>query len=198
MTEKPYHHGSLEAALVDAAMHVVRATGIAHVTLRDLAREVGVSPSATYRHFPSREHLVAHVSQRCREEFASALLEARDAVPATGNAKRRSVQRFQEIGRAYVRFAIDHPTVFDAAFSPCEVRLEREDDPSAWFVLVDAIDRMVETGAVPPARRKDAPIIAWSGVHGLANIVTNSVWPDGMSADTEIDAVTNGIYRAIS
>ncbi len=57
---------------------------------------------------------------------------------------------------------------------------------------------MVETGAVPPARRKDAPIIAWSGVHGLANIVTNSVWPDGMSADTEIDAVTNGIYRAIS
>ena len=198
MTEKPDHHGALDVALVDAAMHVVRTTGIAHVTLRDLAREVGVSPSATYRHFPSREHLVAHVSQRCREEFARALLEARDAAPTTGNAQRRSVQRFQEIGRAYIRFAIDHPTVFDAAFSPCEVRPEREDDPSAWFVLVDAIDRMVETGAVPPARRKDAPIIAWSGVHGLANIVTNSVWPDGMSADTEIDAVTNGIYRAIS
>jgi AcrR family transcriptional regulator len=198
MSEKPYHHGALEGALTQAAMHVVRTTGIADLSLRDIARAVGVSASATYRHFPSRDHLVAHVSQLCREDFARALLTACDAVPTTGNAKRRSVERFQAIGRAYVMFAIEHPTVFEAAFTQCDVRTGIADDPSAWLVLVDAIDQMVETGAVPAARRKDAPIIAWSGVHGLANIVTNSIWPDGVSADAEIDAVAKGIYRAIS
>jgi AcrR family transcriptional regulator len=198
MSGKPYHHGALEGALTEAAMQVVRTTGIADLSLRDLARAVGVSPSATYRHFPSRDHLVAHVSQLCREDFARALLIARDAVPTTGNAKRRSVERFQEIGRAYVVFAVEHPTLFEAAFTNCDVRTGIADDPSAWLVLVDAIDHMVETGAVPVARRKDAPIIAWSGVHGLAKIVTNSIWPEGVSPDDQIDTVVKGIYRAIS
>ena len=198
MTEKPYHHGSLEAALTEAAIEVVRTSGIATLSLRDLARAVGVSPSATYRHFPSREHLVSHVSQRCREEFAGALITAREAVPRKGTAKQQSIARFQAIGRAYVHFAVDHATVFEAAFATCDVPIQRDDDPSAWQVLVDAIDHMVETGAVPAERRRDAPIIAWSGVHGLANIVTNSIWPPGVSADHEIDAITDGIYRAIS
>jgi AcrR family transcriptional regulator len=197
VTEKPYHHGALDEALTEAAMEIVRTSGIAALSLRDLARAVGVSPSATYRHFPSRDHLVAHVSKRCREEFAQALIDARETTPAAGQAKRRSVERFRAIGRAYIVFAIEHPTIFEAAFTPCDAPRE-EDDPSAWQVLVDAIDEMVGTGAVPAARRKDAPIIAWSGVHGLANIVTNSIWPPGMSADNEIDAVTDGIYRAIS
>lgn len=198
MAEKPYHHGALELALSSAAMEVVRTSGIADLSLRDLAREVGVSPSATYRHFPSRDHLVARVSQLARESLAGALLGARDAVAATGALKRRSVVQFREIGRAYVTFAVEHPTLFEAAFTPCHIRLERDDDPSAWLVLVEAIDRMVVTGAVPAVRRKDAPIIAWSGVHGLAQILTASVWPSGIDATGEIDAVLDGISRAIS
>ena len=59
MSEKPYHHGALEAALTDAALHFVQTSGIEALTLRDLARTLGVSPSAAYRHFPSRDHLVS-------------------------------------------------------------------------------------------------------------------------------------------
>jgi AcrR family transcriptional regulator len=197
VTDRPYHHGALEGALTDAAMEVVRTTGIADLSLRDLARAVGVSPSATYRHFPSREHLVAHVSQCCREEFARALLVARDAVPAKGGAKRVAVARFQAIGRAYIDFAVQHTNVFAAAFATCDVRLDREDDPSAWLVLNDSIDELVDSGEIPASRRKDAPIIAWAGVHGLSQILTASTWPTGIDAHQEIDAVIHGINRAI-
>ncbi len=197
MSDRPYHHGALEAALTDAAMAEVRERGIAELSLRDLARAVGVSPSATYRHFPSREHLVSHVSQRCRETFAVALRDARDAVPARGPLKRRSLDRFEAIGRAYVTFAVEHTSVFSAAFATCDIALERDDDPSAWQLLVDAIDEMVDTGEIPALRRADAPLIAWSGVHGLAQILTASTWPRGIDVHREVDAVINGIARAI-
>lgn len=196
MPDKPYHHGSLEEALVGAAMNVVEDMGIAGLSLRDLARTVGVSPSATYRHFPSREHLVMRVSQRSREALARTLLVARDGIVGN-NTKRRSVERFEAIGRAYVQFAVDQPTLFEAAFARCEVGPTTPDDPSAWLVLVDSIEQMISAGAVPPSRRKEAPMIAWSGVHGISTIVTSSIWPAGVSADEEINAVIASLTRSL-
>ena len=89
MPDKPYHHGSLEQAMLDAAIEVVCSTGITSLSLRELARSIGVSPSATYRHFPSREHLVMRVSQRSREALARDLIAASARIKGT-NTKRRS------------------------------------------------------------------------------------------------------------
>ena len=198
MSEKPYHHGSLEQALTEAAMEVVAADGIDALSLRDIARTIGVSPSATYRHFPSRDHLVAHVSQIAREDLARALILAREQVAATGSRRRRSIRRFEGIGRAYVLFAVGAPNLFEAAFTPCDVRPATDDDPAAWLVLVRAVDEMVSTGAIPEKRRRDAPLIAWSGVHGLAAILTASIQPTGYTFDDEVDAVISAISRAIA
>ncbi len=198
MAAKPYHHGDLERALLDAAIDVVRSDGIAALSLRDLTKAVGVTPSAAYRHFPSRDHVIAAVAMLSREDLARHMLAARDAVPARGSAQRRAVARFEAIGHAYVEFAIAHPTVFEAAFTACPVQLERTEDPRAWEVLTLAIDEMTLAGAIPASRRKDAPIIAWAGVHGLANILTGAAVPPGMEADGQIAAVVKGIYRSIS
>jgi len=198
MAAKPYHHGDLERALTDAAMQVVRTSGIGALSLRDLARAIGVSPSATYRHFPSRDHLVAVVAMQAREELARFMLQARDALPARGNSAKRSVDRFAAIGRAYVAFAVQHPTLFEAAFTPCPVQPERAEEPRAWEVLTDAIDEMAAAGAIAAAHRKDAPLIAWAGVHGLANILTGAALPTAVIAGNQIDAVVKGIYRSIS
>jgi hypothetical protein len=137
------------------------------------------------------------VSQIARERLAGALILAREGIAATGSLQRRSTRRFEAIGRAYVLFAVGDPNLFDAAFVACDVRPAEEDDPSAWAVLVDSVDEMVGTGAIPPARRKDAPLIAWSGVHGLATILTASIWPAGHTFDDEVGAVVAGILRAI-
>lgn len=196
MPDKPYHHGSLEQALVGAAMEVVRSSGIGSLSLRELARTVGVSPSATYRHFPSREHLAMRVSQRSREALALELIAASSRI-AGSNTKRRSVERFEAIGRAYVHFAVRNPTLFEAAFARSEVALDRPDDPSAWQVLTDSIQLMIDAAAIPASRSTDAPIIAWSAVHGISTILTSSIWPAGMNADQQIDAVVAGIVRSL-
>lgn len=200
MEQRPYHHGALESALLQAAMDVVATDGIGALALRDLARTLGVSPSATYRHFPSREHLVAAVSQQARQRLAIAMIDARDAVPATGAKGPRSVKRFAATGRAYVTFAIRTPHLFEAAFVPCSVP-PVDEDPNAWSVLVGAIDEMVDAGAIPAARRADAPLIAWSGVHGLSTILTASVQPPDARLEAghqhAIDTVIDGIIRAI-
>lgn len=198
MSARPYHHGSLEQALVEAAIDVVRTDGIGAVALRDLARTVGVSPSAAYRHFPSRDHLVSRVSQRCREALAEALVEARDALSRRGSTQRRSAAHLVAIGRAYVHFAVANPLVFEAAFTRCDVRPDAADDPDAWGLLVAAIDEMAAAGLVPRTRRAEAPLVAWAGVHGLSQILTASTWPDGVDVEPHIDAVVTAIARSIT
>lgn len=198
MAAKPYHHGDLERALLDAALNVVRSDGIAALSLRELTKAVGVTPSAAYRHFPSREHLVASVAMEAREALGRAMQAAGAAVPNTGTAQRRATKRLEAIGHAYVQFAVDHPSLFVAAFTPCAVRPERAENPEAWKVLTDAIDDMSAAGAIPAARRADAPLIAWAGVHGLATILTGAPQPDGVSAERQIHAVVAGVIRAIT
>ena len=170
--------------------------------MRDLARSVGVSPSAAYRHFPSRDHLQARVAQIGREELARSLLAARDAVAARGSKAARAERRLTAIGRAYVGFAVDNPFLFDAAFARCEVGAPTPDDPDAWQVLVDVVGELVDAGAVPAARRDDAPLIAWASVHGLATILTASVTPTALDATAHsahaVDAVVDAVVRAIS
>ena len=198
MPAKPYHHGSLDEALIQAAIKAIRTSGIDSLTLRNLARDIGVSPSAVYRHFPSLDYLLARVSQHSRQALAQRMIDAREGIPQTGNAKQRSLRRFEAIGKAYISFAIEHPHLFTAAFRATDVSLDIDDDPSAWLVLNEAIDEMVATGAIPQARRTDASIIAWSGVHGLAKILTESAKPPGLNDENHIDAVIKGVVRAIS
>ena len=198
---RPYHHGDLGRALVDAALAVVRESGVASMAMRDLTRHLGVSASAAYRHFPSRDHLVAAVAQRAREDLAVAMLEARGAVVASGPKSGRAIRRFRAIGRAYVEFAVREPRLFEAAFARCAARPDRPDDPDAWGVLVAGIEEMAATGAIPPDHRADAPLIAWSGVHGLATILTASAAPPDPEAlppgPGVIDTVCEAIVRSL-
>lgn len=198
MATRPYHHGSLEAALVDAAHDVVCTNGVSSLSLRDLARHVGVSPSAMYRHFPSRDHLVSRVSQRSREALGHALITARASISSRPGSKRHATEQLEAIGQAYVQFALEHPLQFDAAFTRCDVPPERADEPDAWGVLVDAIEAMIAAGVTPPVRRHDGTMIAWSAVHGLSTILTSSIWPIGLDATREIDAVVKGVVRSLS
>lgn len=209
VTARPYHHGALESALVDAAMNVVRVDGIGALALRDLARTIGVSPSATYRHFPSRDHLVAAVSQHARQQLALALLAAREGVSTSGPRAGTALRRLRAIGRAYVEFAVRNPRLFEAAFVATCIPPTTADDPDAWGVLVQTVEELVDAHVVPRGRRDDATLIAWSSVHGLSTILTAAVWPTASQLDEvergvldphvarSIQAVIEGVVRAI-
>jgi len=164
----PYHHGNLAEALVDAASDLARASGPDAVALREVARRVGVSATAAYRHFGAKEDLLAEVASRARETLAQTMLAGLEALPARRNPTRRALDRFRAAGRGYLRFARTEPGLFESAFLPLPP--PRQEKPSAWAVLAGTLDGLSESGVLSPAQRDGAEIVAWSAVHGLAEL----------------------------
>ena len=163
---RPYHHGDLRRALIDASTELAALNGPDGVVLREAARRIGVSPSAAYRHFPNREGLLAVVGSQARQRLAGQMLEAMDAVRARIPQK-RAADRFRACGREYIRFALEEPGLFAVAFRPHSPQLYVPEDPSPYHVLSGSLDQLDDTNllAVP---RAGAEEYAWIAVHGAA------------------------------
>ena len=174
--DRPYHHGDLRRTLVAAALRAARASGPDGVVLREAARTAGVSPTAAYRHFDDREHLLAQVAQEARQQLAREMQDALSSVPRHRDAARRAVARLHAVGRAYLAFAVGEPGLFRVAFQPCSHPPDTTDDPSAWHVLAAVLDELVEAGALHPGVREGAETIAWSSVHGLATLLVEGAF----------------------
>ncbi len=111
MGRDSYHHGNLRAALIEAALAVIRSDGIEAVTLRGLARSVGVSHAAPARHFASRNALFAAIA----EEGYRGLI---GRVTAAGGAGRDPVERLRLMARAHVAWALENPELHAAMCNP--------------------------------------------------------------------------------
>jgi AcrR family transcriptional regulator len=165
--------------------------------VRAIAAAVDVSPAAVYRHFDSLDHLLAAVSQVARQELARSLIAAQEQPTSARTRALRARQRMGAVGRAYIRFAIDEPHLFDTAFAPCAAPPPGPDEPSSWQVLLDCVAEMETTGVVTPEMAADAPLIAWAGVHGLATILVRGVMAEPMAADAAIDTVVEALLRSV-
>ncbi len=123
-TTRAYHHGDLRRALVEAATELAARDGVDGLVLREAARQVGVSPSAAYRHFPDRDALLATVASGVREAMAHRMLGEMAAAGREAGDSRVdpdvAVARFRACGRAYIGFALDEPGLFAVAFHPCD------------------------------------------------------------------------------
>jgi AcrR family transcriptional regulator len=187
MPGPPYHHGDLRNSLVKEARAFVEAEGPTGLSLREIARRLGVSHAAPYRHFADREALLAAVMAEVFRDFARHLAEAA-AAEATPEA------RFAARGRTYVRFAIAHPGVFALMFS-------REIEKSAYPELGAAAResyRGLEAGiaALVPAELVPAAALgAWSLVHGLANLVLDGQLIDKDAPPAEAERLYAGVGR---
>ncbi|MBT3161350.1 TetR/AcrR family transcriptional regulator [Streptomyces sp. CHA1] len=101
---RPYHHGNLRTDLLDAAERSLRAHGAEQLSLRDLARDVGVSHAAPRRHFADRRALLDALAEsgfmRLGEDLRAAVNEIDDEydLPA----------RLHAFASAYVRFATEN------------------------------------------------------------------------------------------
>ncbi len=105
-----YHHGDLASALLETAVSQVRARGAGQVSLRQLAQEVGVSPSAAYQHFPDKAALMMALSDWVFNELDAQMQAAVDAVTVDGPTG--ALARLGTLGHTYVRFAATEPNLF--------------------------------------------------------------------------------------
>jgi AcrR family transcriptional regulator len=169
-----YHHGQLRRALLDAALHLVEHEGLAGLTLRNVARQAGVSHAAPYHHFANKAALIEALATECFVRFGEALQSAA-ANPGTAREK------FFAVGMAYVTFALEQRAAFRLMTRP-ELRhalepLPHTQDPPgleehapalSFRVLIDSVRLCQAEGAMPPGDPLPLALTAWATMHGLA------------------------------
>ncbi len=174
-TSKSYHHGDLRAALLDAGLKALDSTAIEDISLRQIARDVGVSATAVYRHFPDKRALLSAMADAGIERLAE---EQQRAARAAGDA-----DAFAATGRAYVRFALAQPALFRLIFAyTCPAGETVFGNSMAARMLQDFSARY--TASEEDARQ--LVIQAWAVVHGLAMLMLDGQLP---ADDTMIDRV---------
>jgi AcrR family transcriptional regulator len=172
---KRYHHGDLPRALLDAALHIVETQGTEALTLRAAARLAGVSQAAPYRHFASKEAILAAVAE---DGFRSLMAAMQASVDASTEGP---LGRLRAVGLGYVTFATSHPSHFRVMFG--RERVDRSAFPALAQVAGDTLGLVVNVisdcqraGLVrseEPAA--DLALTAWSCVHGLSALLVNGV-----------------------
>lgn len=197
MAATTYHHGNLEQGLLQTGVELLRSSGPSGLTAREATREQGVSVAALYRHFEDADQWRAEVSRCAREELARTMLAARDAVKPSRSARTNAIRRFRGVGEGYIQFAVQEPNLFAGAFMQGNSAPRTIEDPSAWSVLEGALDELVDAGVLAPKLRADAPLIAWTAVHGLASLIAQGAVPIGDAQDPQAQAVLDGITRAL-
>jgi AcrR family transcriptional regulator len=172
---RPYHHGDLPRALLDAAVHAILEVGPAAVSLRDLARRTGVSHAAPAHHFGDKAGLLTAVATDGFRRLAATLGETYQAAGS-----------FLEVGVAYVRFAVNHRAHFEVMFRP---ELYRTDDPDLVRAREAARSLLYPPAAdlanSPDGDEVRAAVAAWSLVHGLATLWLNHNLPPQLGDDPE-------------
>jgi AcrR family transcriptional regulator len=156
-----YHHGDLRAALIDAGLELTRAGGPEALTIREATRRVGVSPNAAYRHFADRETLLHAIATEIQRRMTAGM--------RTSLRRRGSTELLRAVGIGYIKFALDEPGWFAVAFFGASQTDETASAPP-YLALVEALNAMVEAGALAPERRDGAEWPCWSAVHGFAEL----------------------------
>jgi AcrR family transcriptional regulator len=172
---------SLREACLAEALAIVEEKGVEMLSLREVARRLGVSHQAPYRHFPSRDHILAELVSAAFAAFAAHL----DRSQAGGGG----TQEMEALGRAYLDYAARHPLQYrlmfgtplpDPALHPEMMRNARH----AFAVLQSALGRN------PPATAGRASyddinldaLFVWSAIHGVASMMqTNAIATLGLS-----------------
>ena len=176
---KTIHDLDLKEACIQAAREVIAEQGIEGLSLRDVARKLGVSHQAPYRHYPSRDHLLAAIMQRCFEDFTTFLDQA---------SIDHSTDALLGMGQAYMRYAAQNPLEYRLMFGTPWPK------PAAHPKLVrhavhafDLLRQHLQQQLQQRADTKQSDMLAllaqaelqalfiWSALHGMASIEQSNV-----------------------
>lgn len=167
-----YHHGDLRAALIAAARSILEDEGLDALSLRGVARAAGVSQAAPYHHFADKDALLAAVATEGFEELAQ-MTEARMA------RVRGQAARLRASGVAYVAFAVANPALFRLMFASTARGFSDSEELAlagrrAYGILESAVTDTLRASQRTSTDTRLACLAAWSVVHGLAKLLTET------------------------
>lgn len=179
-TRESYHHGNLRAALLDAGLQLLDRQGEASISLRAVAREVGVSHAAPYHHFADKDDLFSAMAAQVSQELGEAVTErARDAKDVR--------QALHLLGVAYLTYAVSHPARFrlltryqrvmpsDGSSAQGIVSHFAGPGTGTWRALVAGIQEGQALGVFAAGDPVLMATTAWACVRGLATLLVDGM-----------------------
>lgn len=200
--ERPYHHGDLRRAIVNAALEILHEIQSLEFSLRELARRAGVSHNAPYKHFADKRELLAAVSAAGFEMLTKRMTRE---IAGLDNARE---QLFAML-RAYVDHGVENPALYSLMFGgylggPDRSRpaIELAEAEKTKSLLADVIVAGGLGRAIPETPRNErkiagAILACWSLVHGLTLLLADGlVGPKKKSsalADRLVQSLLDGL-----
>jgi len=187
-----YHHGNLRSALLKAAFHL--AARAENFTLREVARRAGVSHNAPYRHFRSKEDLIAALATDSFRQLLAYLRAAVAEVPSPPD-------RLQAAARAYLRFALKNPSRFNIMFHSTFDREAYPDYVAAYTESLSLVSELLEPHKDLNVDTDTAAELVWASVHGITGLGLAGRLRQGHAANLEhladeaIRALLCGMHR---
>jgi AcrR family transcriptional regulator len=181
--------------LLEAAAALIAERGPRGFSLREVARRAQVSEAAPYWHFRSREALLAAVAQQGFDGLASAMAEVRARVRDWG-------PQLRQLGIAYVRFAVAHPSHLQIMFGP-EIRDKgahpalRAAGERAFGLLVTAIAQAQREGYARRGNPRDLAVFAWALVHGLSALLIDGPLKERGRSAREVEILAGRVARLL-
>ena len=185
MTSNTYHHGNLKEALIEAGLEILSEKGIEGLSLRKVAKRVGVSHSAPYNHFPDKQALLAAISTAGHEQLNQTITNTFEAVKDT------STDIIFEIAWSYLQFALDNQDMFKHMFSDA---LKYESDHPQYMeislkniaLLEEIITVCQNKGQLKGGEVEILAIKLWSTVHGFTNLMLENQFPPEYVQDFDL------------
>ncbi len=195
-----YHHGNLRDALLRAAIDVMADKGVSQFSLSELARGLGVTPAAVYKHFADKEALLGelalHGFSLLRLRFEAAAPQAKPA-----NNAAQAVQRFERIGHAYVQFGLEEPALFNLIFgkgaSSFRQRMTASGERTPTFTyFAEALEDLQKFRVIAQPVRPQDQWFAWSAIHGATELAIAGV--SGLVKPKDVaQVVTSNVIKAL-
>jgi AcrR family transcriptional regulator len=191
-TNKPYHHGDLHEEILCAACELLEENNIASLSLRAVAKKVGVSHTAPYRHFKDKESLLAGIAALGYDELGTQLADAVKSHPGDPAAQ------LQEAGHRYLQLAVNNPQCTQLMFAgvlPCDDTYPelKASGESAFNGLKTIIEEGQAQGVFRKGDIEMLALTAWSGIHGLTLLAIGGNLPDILSIPVDLRAMTSAL-----
>ena len=188
-----YHHGNLKEELISSACKICEASGHDHMSLRSIAKEASVSQTAPYRHFKTKECLLAEVSKRGFEE----LTERLRSVTNQAN-KATSKEKFLEMGLAYLEFGLEKRKTYDLMHSPV---IDKVEFPELLAAAQGAFEELVQIlkdlyPGISEAALGKKCIKFWAMMHGLVGLLDMKIDPDIGSNAADAMSIVKKDFRS--